>query len=703
MVELTEQLQRFVPGGQFQPPSGLPSFPNTSTQTSTIQPSAPIPPEIPISPSPAFGTPVVPFSPESLSKFIQASQAPPAPRQTAAETQRITLSRSGIPVLEIAPGTPSPKVNLGGIDPEYLAFQVKGQGPLSTDQLQQEIDALYQTGGVISQNDYRLTGGVPSGFNPQTGKPWNIGRLAGASNDSIGYWERIPDPRKRQLSDAEWVTVAQRMTPAERLRAFSETGELELPQSQINAINESQARSNALFVAGKRDRFGAVLGGILGLASTTLGATGLLFPGAGFAALGAQAGAPTTLAGAARALPGALRQFGGGQVLGESLATTFQPSTILPPELSEFVSPATTAAGVTFPSELAEFAAPATAAAGTVGGAAPGVSNVGFFDALGNFVSGAGQVVSGVSGLVGAGQAFAGAGDVPTIAGAAGLDPAIHSITTPSFGATFGTDPTLTRVGGVEPRAIEEAQRQRLGVLGGQFAGLREQIPGLQGQLAAQPFGDIRAGTANLRERVDATRAELGSQFGKVREARLQAAGDVRDRTIGNLRDTLRQRRILGSSFASADIERAELGFGQEEQRIISEAAIQEAAIAGDFDRISGQLLQLDQQTLLQETQNIAIQAGLNQQEAQLLGQQVVTIQQQMASIAQTTMRELQELGIVGNISNDLGAVIANVGQSNMTAALDNATARGELIGGIPELGEQVVSGLESLADVFGG
>lgn len=700
MVDLAK-IQQFVPGENFNPPSGLPSFPNTSTQTNTIQPSGPIPPSIPVSPSPAFGTPIVPFSVDSLQKFIQASQAPTAPRQSVAETQRITLSRSGIPSFEIAPGTQAPKVNLGGIDPEYLAFQVKGQGPLSEDQLQQEIDALYQTGGVISQTDYRLTGGVPSGFNPQTGKPWTIGTLAGASNDSIGYWERIPDPRKRQLSDFEWSTIAQDMTPAERLRAFGENGELELPQSQINAINQSQALSNAKFVASKNDRLGAVFRGLTGILSTSIPIANAFSGGltGAFGVLGASAGAPTTLAGIPGGLLEAGRAFGG--AFGNTFSTSVQASTILPPELTEFVSPATTAAGTLGQPELAEFVAPATAAAGSVGNVASGANNVGFFDTLGNFVSGAGDLASGIGGLIGAGQSVL--GSTPTVAGAAGGDPVLQSLTTPSFGVNFGANPSFNRIGGQDPALLEQQQRQQLGQIGGQIGDLRGQIPGLKEQLAGQPFGDIRANTQNLRERVDATRAKLGSQFGEAREARLTEQGNVRDRTIGNLIDSFEQRRLLGSSFANADIERAELGFGQERDRIIAEAAIQEAAITGDFDRISGQLLQLDQQTMLQEVQNIATQAGLNAQDADLLGQQMASIQAQQASLAQTVTREFNELNITGSLAQGVGAIIASVGQSNANLAIQNSLNKGQAIAGIADAGDLLQQGFAGLGKVFGG
>ena len=318
--------------------------------------------------------------------------------------------------------------------------------------------------------------------------------------------------------------------------------------------------------------------------------------------------------------------------------------------------------------------------------AAAGKSSVGIFDLLQTVVKnagGLGNLASGVGGLVSGGLSLA--GSTPKATGAT-----IGSLTSPSFGVQFGSFPILSRIGGEDPAAIEQAQRARLGELGAGFEELQGQIPGLQQQLLGQPFGDIQASSQRLQQQVAATREELGGQFNKVREARLEALGDVRDRSIGNLRDTLRNRRVFGANFANADIERAELGFAQEEQRVISESAIQEATIRGDFDRLAGQLLELDQRTLLQQTQNIAIQAGLNEQEAGLLGQRMATIQAEQASLSQTLTREFNELAIPGNLANNVAAIVADVGKFNAGQELKVSIGKGEAI-------EQIAAGLGSI------
>jgi len=74
-----------------------------------------------------------------------------------------------------------------------------------------------------------------------------------------------------------------------------------------------------------------------------------------------------------------------------------------------------------------------------------------------------------------------------------------------------------------------------------------------------------------------------------LRASRLAAVGDARTRAIGNLRENLQRRRVLGSSFGQDALTRTEAEFGRESERVEAESFLQE--------------LELSTQLLAQETQ----------------------------------------------------------------------------------------------------
>lgn len=115
--------------------------------------------------------------------------------------------------------------------------------------------------------------------------------------------------------------------------------------------------------------------------------------------------------------------------------------------------------------------------------------------------------------------------------------------------------------------------------------------------------------------------------FSALRDAQLAAFNNTRTRTVGDLRDQLARRRVLGSSFANDTIARAE-----------SEFAVQEADIRA---RTFLQELDATQQLITQETQmrlgaveqNIAA-LGL---EANLGAQLISGVQSNATALAQTS------------------------------------------------------------------
>ena len=69
---------------------------------------------------------------------------------------------------------------------------------------------------------------------------------------------------------------------------------------------------------------------------------------------------------------------------------------------------------------------------------------------------------------------------------------------------------------------------------------------------------------------------EVTPGFGRLTTSRLQNVENQRRRAIGNLRENLGRRRVLGSSFGQDAVTRAELEFSQEADRVEAESFIQE-------------------------------------------------------------------------------------------------------------------------------
>lgn len=87
----------------------------------------------------------------------------------------------------------------------------------------------------------------------------------------------------------------------------------------------------------------------------------------------------------------------------------------------------------------------------------------------------------------------------------------------------------------------------------------------------SQTFGQQSEAIRGLRERV-------APGFSDLRRARLGEVDNAKSAAIGNLRENLARRRVLGSSFGADALTRAEREFAQERDRIQSETTLQELA-----------------------------------------------------------------------------------------------------------------------------
>ncbi len=303
--------------------------------------------------------------------------------------------------------------------------------------------------------------------------------------------------------------------------------------------------------------------------------------------------------------------------------------------------------------------------------------------AIATGVSSVAAIAGGIKALSGGGGTAGRIGSQPFQAFA----PPFRSIRTPSFNLALGGAPSLTRRG-FDPSQLE-----------GQIVSGTE---GIQSRLRAQLPGSIatsRAGVQTGLSRSESLRSDIASLregltpgFGRLSEERQQAIKDARDEAVGNLRESLSRRRVLGSSFADDAVSRTELAFGREAGLAAAETFQQEALLQGN-------LLALDSQALGQQSQLLALDIGLNEQEARVFSQEMEATRLILDTLQTTINRQLQELGVSGNIANGINAIISDALRSTTLAEIETGRARGEAIANI---GPSATAFSKSLGDVLG-
>lgn len=243
---------------------------------------------------------------------------------------------------------------------------------------------------------------------------------------------------------------------------------------------------------------------------------------------------------------------------------------------------------------------------------------------------------------------------------------------TPGFNLALGgkrTPTTLTSRGGFTPeeQAIQSGLQSNLtGV-----AGLRARLAPLQASAQSLQglFPGYRQRAGALGQQVQGLLGQVQPGFGRLTESQVDALRQREARDAGNLRAALTQRNLNGSSFAQSVLQRTSLDFAREEERVRSEAFIQEMAVASGFVDQAAQLLSLEGQFNAEEAANLGVQAGLTAQNAQIFAQELNNLQQQQALLAQSIQARLQELGVTGNIANGVQAMITDIFQQNAAFA----------------------------------
>jgi hypothetical protein len=299
---------------------------------------------------------------------------------------------------------------------------------------------------------------------------------------------------------------------------------------------------------------------------------------------------------------------------------------------------------------------------------------------------GAASSIMAAAAVAGAGASIYGAtqksggGDV-TRGGASGIPQLFQS---PSYGLSHNAEAGLfERQGG-----FAKSGPERLGLSLVSLGNAAQQTGEVRGML-----GPVRSGLVGLNSDLATLRGEVRPGFGRLTDARVTAIRDAASESIGNLRDSLARRNVLGSSFANDAVSRTRLAFAKEEERARAEAAIQEIG--------------LSQQLIQEQAANYGQQLGLLQEDRANLSQQAVIYQSQAQIIANQMDRELQEFAISANALNGVQAALTQQGiaQAQLDALSNAQTSfnRGALAQQLPGLVGQGAGGLEQLLGLFGG
>lgn len=210
--------------------------------------------------------------------------------------------------------------------------------------------------------------------------------------------------------------------------------------------------------------------------------------------------------------------------------------------------------------------------------------------------------------------------------------PTSFSASTPAYSLSGGLDASGNSVGGSLTRLGSDAQN----AFGSRFPRL---------------MGDI-----------DTLRGTLTPGYSQLREAASREVSNARTRGIGNLRENLARRRILGSSFGEDALSRAEAEFGDlaartQTQSFLAELDANMKVMGFEFDQIDAALT-----------------------------------------------REFEELKIASNFTTQIGALVSDNRQFAGRMAAADASSRAKALGTFAGLGLSAVggNGLWSEGGIFG-
>lgn len=190
----------------------------------------------------------------------------------------------------------------------------------------------------------------------------------------------------------------------------------------------------------------------------------------------------------------------------------------------------------------------------------------------------------------------------------------------------------------------------------GEFAGLRPELQGVRERLQG-----ISPELSELRGEIGDLRGELRPGFGRLTRERIEGIRAQRGRAVGNLREELSRRRVLGSSFAAREVGALESEFARQEDLARAESFMQEL-------QAQDQLIAQELGILGQEAGLETAQAGIVGQEAGLVGAGFEALTQAFDSSIAGAQAELQQLNMETGLAAGLSQTASQLINSNLTA-----------------------------------
>lgn len=265
------------------------------------------------------------------------------------------------------------------------------------------------------------------------------------------------------------------------------------------------------------------------------------------------------------------------------------------------------------------------------------------------------------------------------------------------FGTVDGNVPGLFQPGGAGSTTTTTTPGEAIGLdelanntFGGTLLDLRKQVTDTLSQL-----DPLRSGIQEGRGDIQALRDRVAPGFGELTDAAVKSVLDAGAQSIGNLRDSLSQRQVLGSSFANDAFTRTRLATGRAEEQVRAQAKIAEIGLTAD-------LIQQELATFSQEF-------GLTEFQNRVLQQDVQNAIQQANLINNELNRQLEEFRIAGGVATATAqaATSAAIANAQLDAARESSNAQGagaltsNILGGLgnifrpgsPPIGSSILTG----------
>ncbi len=206
---------------------------------------------------------------------------------------------------------------------------------------------------------------------------------------------------------------------------------------------------------------------------------------------------------------------------------------------------------------------------------------------------------------------------------------------------------------------------------------------GAEGQTA---IDDIRRLSGERAAEFRGLREDVKPGFGRLTRARVETIRNTGKRVVGNLRESLSRRRVLGSSFAGREIASQEAEFGQQEERARAESFLQELALTGDLikEEFAGSLESI-QQILQQLNFETTVGANLAANASGLLNQNIIAQAEARAAqqaVGESFINNLIEMAHEGAMSGAGGGGDIGGGGGMMGGMMGGGAGAGAGAGG---------------------